>query len=166
MLRLVRILERILKNLGDHHLDFSKVHLFVPMRKLTQSKIKWKINIITFNCSKDACKRIRTGDPGKNWSHLQENNIKISSNNVQNTDILRKHIVILFLEKSYIYYGSPVIWGCRIHRQHLCRGVRLPMSVLDMTLNDLMLRLQFWSFGEFRVSIHCHCSKVNSDPEW
>ena len=27
----------------------------------------------------------------------------------------------------------------------------LPMSVLDMTLNHLMVRLQSWSFGEYRV---------------
>ena len=32
---------------------------------------------------------------------------------------------------------------CKIHRLHLCRWVRLPSpSVLDMTLNNLMVRLQ------------------------
>ena len=31
--------------------------------------------------------------------------------------------------------NSPVCWGCRIHRQHLCRVARLinPMGVLDIT---------------------------------
>ena len=34
-------------------------------------------------------------------------------------------------------------WGCRIHWLHLCRGVRPPpTSVLDMTLNSLMVRSQ------------------------
>ena len=39
----------------------------------------------------------------------------------------------------------PVGWGCRIHRLHLSRGVRTPppTSVLDMTLNNLML-WQMW----------------------
>ena len=37
-------------------------------------------------------------------------------------------------------------WGCRIHRLHLCSGVRLtPTSVQDMTLNNLMVRLlELW----------------------
>ena len=41
----------------------------------------------------------------------------------------------------------PVDWGCRIHRLLLCRGVRPhpPTSVLDMTLNNLMVRFQWCS---------------------
>ena len=37
----------------------------------------------------------------------------------------------------------PVGWGCRIHRLHLCTGVRHPhpTTVLDMTLNNLMVKL-------------------------
>ena len=43
--------------------------------------------------------------------------------------------------------ASSVSWGCRIRRQHFCRGVRpTPMSTLDMTQNNQMVRLQFWSF--------------------
>ena len=40
--------------------------------------------------------------------------------------------------------SCPVSWGCRIHRLHLCRGVRTPtpISVLVMTLNNLMVRFQ------------------------
>ena len=37
----------------------------------------------------------------------------------------------------------PVGWNCRIHRLHLCRRIRTtPISVLDMTLNNLMVRFQ------------------------
>ena len=37
----------------------------------------------------------------------------------------------------------PVGWGCRIHWLNLWTGVRpSPMSVLDITLNNLMMRLQ------------------------
>ena len=37
---------------------------------------------------------------------------------------------------------SPVGWSSRMHRLHLCRGVRPPpMSVLDMTLSNLMVRV-------------------------
>ena len=47
--------------------------------------------------------------------------------------------------------------GAVEYRLHLCRGVRShPMSVLDMTLSYLMVRLQSWSFGECRVLLHCH----------
>ena len=43
----------------------------------------------------------------------------------------------------------------------------LPMSVLDMTLNNLMVRFQwYWSFGECGVPLHCHCSQVHSGPAW
>ena len=34
-------------------------------------------------------------------------------------------------------------------------------SVLDMTLNNLMVR-----FGECGVPLHCHCSQVHCGPEW
>ena len=62
----------------------------------------------------------------------------------------------------------PVSLGCRIHWLHLCRGVRPPpTSVLDMTLNNLMVRFQqCWSFGECGVPLHCHHSQVHSGPEW
>ena len=67
----------------------------------------------------------------------------------------------------YIYIYCLVGWGCRIYQLHLCRGVRPPMSVLDMILNNRMVRFQWcWSFGECRVPLHCHCSQVYSGPEW
>ena len=62
---------------------------------------------------------------------------------------------------------SPVGWGCRIYRLHLCRRVRHPLTnVLDMTLNHLIVRLQLSRFGECGVLFHCHCSQVYPDPEW
>ena len=41
-------------------------------------------------------------------------------------------------------FGSPVGWGSRIHRVLLCWEVKSPppTSVLDITLNNLMVRLQ------------------------
>ena len=58
--------------------------------------------------------------------------------------------------------------GCRICRLHLCRGVRPPpMSILYMTLNNLMVRFQWcWRFGECGAHLHCHCSQVHSGPKW
>ena len=42
-----------------------------------------------------------------------------------------------------------------------------PFAVLDMTLNNLMVRFQwFWSFGECGVPLHYHCSQVHSGQEW
>ena len=59
-----------------------------------------------------------------------------------------------FLNWSFISSVScPVGWGCRIHWLHFCRGVRPPMSVLDLTLNILMAKFQWcWSFGERRAA--------------
>ena len=37
------------------------------------------------------------------------------------------------------------------------------MIVLDMTLNYLMVRLQFWGYGECGLPLHFHYSKVHSD---
>ena len=46
-------------------------------------------------------------------------------------------------------HTCPVGWGCRIHRLHLCRGVKFPpspTSVLDMTQNngDVPVILELW----------------------
>ena len=41
----------------------------------------------------------------------------------------------------------------------------LMVSVLDMILNNLMVRFQWcWSFGECRVLFHCHRSQFHSGP--
>ena len=47
-------------------------------------------------------------------------------------------------------------------------GVRLlPTSDLDMTLNNLMVRLLLnWSFGECGVLLHYNYSQVHSSLEW
>ena len=42
----------------------------------------------------------------------------------------------------------------------------LPTSALDMTLNSLMVRFQwYWSFGECRAPLHCHRFQIHSGPE-
>ena len=69
----------------------------------------------------------------------------------------------------YIYIYWPVDLSCRIHRLLLCRGVRPPhpMSVLIMTLNNLMVRFQWgWNSGECGVTLHYHRSQVYSRPAW
>ena len=57
----------------------------------------------------------------------------------------------------------PVCKGCRIYRLHLCGEVRPPptMSVLDMTLNNLMVRFQScWNFGKCRVPLYSHQGRM------
>ena len=71
---------------------------------------------------------------------------------------------------TYIELGKynlrfcPVAWGCRIHRQHLCRRVKThPTSVLDMMINNVIAKLQSISrIGECRVPLHCHRTQVYS----
>ena len=54
-------------------------------------------------------------------------------------NLLIEWCVIYFISK----YNCPVSWSYRIHWLHLCRGVRPSLtSVLDMTLNNLMVRFQ------------------------
>ena len=82
-------------------------------------------------------------------------------------------IIYIYIYYIYIYIYilqlyCPISWGCRIHWLYFCRGVRPPpMSVQDMTLNDLMVRLQwYWSFGECGATLHCYCSLVHCSPGW
>ena len=95
------------------------------------------------------------------------------------TEMCFKLVVAALVRYLFIYAFMchsksvcPVGWGCRIHQLLLCRGVRPPhthtlKSVLDMTLNNLMERLQWcWSFWECRTHLHCHCSQVHSGLEW
>ena len=70
-------------------------------------------------------------------------------NKSANTKKVWKLIVCTsYIFNSYILHhldSCPAGWGkgCRIHRQHLYRGVRLSQtSVLRMTLNNQMVRLQ------------------------
>ena len=62
-------------------------------------------------------------------------------------------------------------WSCGIHRLHLCRGVRTPpppppTRVLDMKLNNLIVRFQIcWRF-KCKSHLHYHRSPVHSGPEW
>ena len=89
---------------------------------------------------------------------------------------LNKLFLVLFLDKHFfriisLIFMKPSQLRCKIHRLYLCRGVRQtpthpPTSVLHMTLNKLIARLQPRRFRECEVRLHCHCSQVHSDLEW
>ena len=58
----------------------------------------------------------------------------------------------------------PIGWSCRIHRLHLCSGVRSPpQCVIPVSWYDTK---QSHGFGEYGALLHCHCSQVPSDPAW
>ena len=67
-------------------------------------------------------------------------------------------------EESNLSDINPVGSGCRIHRLYLCRRVRPPPPEYDTKLH-LMMRHQFWWFGECVEPLHCHYFQVHSDPE-
>ena len=49
----------------------------------------------------------------------------------------------------------------------LQRGKTTSMSVLDIILNNLMVRFQWCcGFGECGAPFHCHCSQVHAGPTW
>ena len=61
-------------------------------------------------------------------------------------DIVRPlGFIVKFLSDFVSLKSNPIAWGCRIHQLHLCRVIRespsFQTSVLDMTLNNLMVRL-------------------------
>ena len=61
---------------------------------------------------------------------------------------------------SFLYIGAKTVWVCKIHQLHLCRRERplpqpITISVLDMMLDPLMVRLWFWNFGEYEIPLQC-----------
>ena len=105
---------------------------------------------------------------------LTSNHNKVKEQSVQIfTDIWRenswihiflKSISAMWNANSLIQAFYPVGLGSKIHRLHLCRGVRPPNKCPDMTLNNLMVKLRWcWSFGECRGPLHC---QVHNGPEW
>ncbi len=82
-----------------------------------------------------------------------------------NVDIFKSRVNKYQLSKTWTSDCLSVLWAeFRIHWLLLCRGVRpLLTSVLDMTLNNLMVRFQWClNFGECGVPLHCHRSQVHS----
>ena len=65
---------------------------------------------------------------------------------------------ICYLHRSY--FDSLA----RVNMLHSQKSKTRAMSDLDMTLSNLMVRLQSWSFEELGVHLHCHCSQVYSSP--
>ena len=61
----------------------------------------------------------------------------------------------------------PVGYSCRIHRLHLCRGVRPPPTTTKQVSRIWHQTIWWWccSFVECKVPLHCHCSQVPSGAE-
>ena len=68
-----------------------------------------------------------------------------------------------WMENSIIAY-CPISWSCRIYWLLLCRGVRW-VSWYDTKQSYGKIPIS-WSFGEYRVLLHCNHSQVYSGPEW
>ena len=63
-------------------------------------------------------------------------------------------------------YNCLVVWGCRRHRLHLCRGVSPPPTKESPGYDTKASDGKTWSFGKHGVPFHCHYSQVHSAPEW
>ena len=87
-----------------------------------------------------------------------------------------------FLHLSFVLILNWIAWNKTVLTSKLCtyagaveytdctsaegKDTPPPMSVLDMTLNNLMVRFQWcWGFGECRASLYRHCSEVHSGLE-
>ena len=71
----------------------------------------------------------------------------------------------LFISMSLLF--SPISSDCRIHRRHLCKGVRLPhrVSCYDSKQSDSEVPVTLDICGIWSTR-HCNCSQVHSCPEW
>ena len=81
---------------------------------------------------------------------------------------LLKHTLVTTIFMDFFSKDNKLVcWRCRIHCASLQRDNKPAMCVLDMILNNLMVRHQkCWSFGECGMPFHCHRSRVHSGPEW
>ena len=70
-----------------------------------------------------------------------------------------------------IYKRATITWinkKMEAVEDHDCpsrQGKTSSTSVLDLTLNHLITRLQPWRFGECGLPLHCYWSRVHSDLE-
>ena len=108
--------------------------------------------------------------------YLIINNIKSTNsgkgNQHEKPDFFESKRSLNLIKSFFIYYSfqhmrCPIGWGSRIHQLHLCGAETPPTSVLDMILNNLIMRFQWcWGFGECGAPLHYHCSQVHSGPKW
>ena len=72
---------------------------------------------------------------------------------------------LFFKESSRVihFINGSVCWSCNIYLQK-CKTP--PISMEDMTLNNLMVRLhKCWNFAECGLPVYCHRFQVYSGPE-
>ena len=58
-------------------------------------------------------------------------------------------ITLKYARHDHYNEGFPVSWGCRIHRQHLCRGIKLSFNEcvgydIKQSESDIPVMLEFW----------------------
>ena len=67
-----------------------------------------------------------------------------------------------FLFSFSLKYPIPIQLSASLQRSK----TSTPMSILDMALNNLMVWLQSWNFGECALLLYRYYSQVLSDPKW
>ena len=93
----------------------------------------------------------------QNPKHVTKNQRK------QTSVTIHKSLVIY---SDTLSYRVQLVGAVRNTDCIFAEGYGAPKRILDMTLNDMMLRFQHWSFEECTRSFYCHYSKVHSEPEW
>ena len=75
--------------------------------------------------------------------------------------LLNNHFSVLFLNSTQ---SAEVVE----YTECISAGIKppAPSSVLNMTSNHLMVKLLSWSFWDYGVLLHCHCTQAHSDLEW
>ena len=74
------------------------------------------------------------------------------------------NLILLSSARSHHGWSIPNSTSIFLNVLYRVNTLSPPTSVLDMTLNHLMLRLLFWNFKECGVPLHCHYSQLV--PVW
>ena len=128
----------------------------IPILKWTIPILKWTIPILNWTTPILNWKRYRT----LSIPRLKSPSALRCPNSWRENNSMQSFLMSISAIRNA---DCTVDWCCRIHRLLLYRGVRLPStSVVDMTLNHLMVRFQLYrNFEECAVPLYCHGSDVN-----
>ena len=96
--------------------------------------------------------------PNKSWKQSKIEVVRLPTSNLTNYQNRTNYTSGTLLEKKDEHIRNFLLW--------IPKNFPHPANVLDMKLNNPMARFQPLRFGECWVSIHCHCAKVHSDPDW
>ena len=113
--------------------------------------------------SHSCCMYVRAGRPAFAWPYAGVH----WSTSLMSSSLLLQQCPACLVRLTCIVFVAGGSWPCSCILICTCPVIySLNERSGYMTLNYLMVRLQYWNFGKWGVPLHCHCSPVHSAPEW